>query len=232
MARALGIGTFSDSSQLVSTLSGGWRKRLAISRAVMLEPDVLLMDEPTNHLDVEGILWLEALLKNEPRAFLVVSHDRRFLESVATRMIELNRCYEHGVFEAKGRYSDFLEQREATLQAQADHRASLANRVRQEVEWLRRGPKARTTKAKARVESAGNLIAELDAVKMRGQQATAGIDFTSSGRQVETTHRPTAAKQIFRREADCEAARFYARTRQSPRLLGPNGSGKTTLLSS
>ena len=70
VARALGIGTFSDSSQLVSTLSGGWRKRLAISRAVMLEPDVLLMDEPTNHLDVEGILWLEALLKNEPRAFL------------------------------------------------------------------------------------------------------------------------------------------------------------------
>jgi len=230
VARALGIGTFSDSSQLVSTLSGGWRKRLAISRAVMLEPDVLLMDEPTNHLDVEGILWLEALLKNEPRAFLVVSHDRRFLESVATRMIELNRCYEHGVFEAKGRYSDFLEQREATLEAQADHRASLANRVRQEVEWLRRGPKARTTKAKARVESAGNLIAELDTVKMRGQQATAGIDFTSSGRQSKQLIVLQQLSKSFAGRPIVKPLDFTLGPGNRLGLLGPNGSGKTTFL--
>src|SRR5690242_19488407 len=149
----------------------------------MLEPDVLLMDEPTNHLDVEGILWLESLLKAEPRAFLVVSHDRRFLESVASRMLELNRCYPSGMFEVKGRYSDFLEQRDTFVRAQADYQAALANRVRGEVEWLRRGPKARTTKAKARVQAAGNLIDELDTVTARAGQATAGIDFTSSGRK-------------------------------------------------
>ncbi len=92
----------------------------------MLEPDVLLMDEPTNHLDVEGILWLERLLRAEARAFLVVSHDRRFLEAVTSRMIELNRSYPTGVFEAKGKYSDFLEQRDAALHAQANYQSSLA----------------------------------------------------------------------------------------------------------
>ena len=93
IARALSIGTFPDPEQIVDTLSGGWRKRLAITQALLLEPDVLLMDEPTNHLDVEGILWLERLLRNRAKAFLVISHDRRFLESIASRMVELNRCY-------------------------------------------------------------------------------------------------------------------------------------------
>ncbi len=230
IAKALSLGAFPDPAQTVTRLSGGWRKRLAIVRALMLQPDVLLLDEPTNHLDVEGILWLEALLKAETRAFLVVSHDRRFLESVASRMLELNRCYANGVFEAKGRYSDFLEQRDALLQAQADYQASLANRVRGEVEWLRRGPKARTTKAKARVQAAGKLIHELDTVTARSGQGTAGIDFTSSGRrskqlvvveQLTTSRggRPIIAKLDF-----------VLGPGQRMGLLGPNGSGKTTLL--
>ena len=154
IAKALSLGNFIRGDQPVATLSGGWKKRLAIARALMLEPDLILLDEPTNHLDVEGILWLEALLKSEPHAFLVISHDRRFLESVATRVWELNRSYPDGMFQVTGRYSDFLEQRDAALQAQAEYQASLANRVRREVEWLRRGPKARTTKAKARIDAA------------------------------------------------------------------------------
>ena len=230
IARALSIGTFPDPEQIVDTLSGGWRKRLAITQALLLEPDVLLMDEPTNHLDVEGILWLERLLKNRAKAFLVISHDRRFLESIASRMVELNRCYPEGRFEAKGRYSDFLEQRDAALQAQADYQSSLANRVRREVEWLRRGPKARTTKAKGRIQSAGKLIEELDQVESRAAQSSIGIDFSASGRKSKQLLVAEQVTKSFNGTPVVTNLDLLLGPGQRLGLLGPNGSGKTTLL--
>lgn len=230
IARALSIGTFPDPEQSVDTLSGGWRKRLAVTQALLLEPDVLLMDEPTNHLDVEGILWLERLLKNRAKAFLVISHDRRFLESIATRMVELNRCYPEGRFEAKGRYSDFLEQRDAALQVQADYQSSLANRVRREVEWLRRGPKARTTKAKGRIQSAGKLIEELDQVEARAAQSSIGIDFSASGRKSKQLLVANEVTKRFNGTPVVTNLDLLLGPGQRLGLLGPNGSGKTTLL--
>jgi ABC transport system ATP-binding/permease protein len=230
IAKALGLGGFVRADQSVATLSGGWKKRLAIARSLMLEPDVLLMDEPTNHLDVEGILWLECVLQAEPHAFLVVSHDRRFLESVASRIWELNRCYPNGVFQANGRYSDFLEQRDATLQAQADYQASLTNRVRREVEWLRRGPKARTTKAKARVEAAGRLIDELQAIESRQAHNAAGIDFTASGRKSKQLLVATGLAKSLDGHPILAGLDLQLGPGERIGLLGPNGSGKTTLL--
>src|SRR5215475_14536293 len=127
LAHALSRAGFADGRASVDTLSGGWKKRLAIARELAAAPDILLMDEPTNHLDVDGILWLEDLLAERARAFVVVSHDRYFLEHVATRMIELNRAYPGGLFQSEGPYSDFLARRDEFLQSQATYQEALAN---------------------------------------------------------------------------------------------------------
>ena len=230
LAKALSLGGFVRSDQCVSTLSGGWKKRLAIARSLMLEPNVLLLDEPTNHLDVEGIIWLEGLLKSEPHAFIVISHDRRFLEAVTTRIWELNRRYTNGVFQANGRYSEFLEQRDAALQAQADYQASLANRVRREVEWLRRGPKARTTKAKARINSAGQLIDELNDIESRQGNASAGIEFTASGRKSKQLLVAEGVEKSLGGKLIVSSLDMLLGPGEQIGLLGPNGSGKTTVL--
>src|SRR6266705_614918 len=113
-AQALGRAELTDGRAAVDTLSGGWRKRLAIARELAAAPDILLMDEPTNHLDVAGILWLEDVLTERARAFVVVSHDRYFLEHVATGMLELNRGYPAGLFESEGSYSRLLAARGLT----------------------------------------------------------------------------------------------------------------------
>ncbi len=230
IARALGLAGFADGRTEVDTLSGGWRKRLAIAQALAAGPDVLLMDEPTNHLDVEGILWLEGVLAERARAVIVVSHDRYFLEHVATRMLELNRAYPAGLFQTDGRYSDFLARRDEFLRGQAAYEESLANIVRREIEWLRRGAKARSTKAKGRIKEAGRLIAELGDARTRGAVATAGIDFTASQRR---TRRLLVARGLSKALGDRTLIRSLDLTvtpGMRVGLMGPNGSGKTTLL--
>jgi ABC transport system ATP-binding/permease protein len=230
IAQALGRGGFADGEAVVDALSGGWKKRLAIAREQATDPDVLLLDEPTNHLDVDGILWLERLLAERARAFVVVSHDRYFLEHVTTRMLELNRAYPTGLFEAAGPYSVFLERREDFLRGQAAWQASLANTVRREIAWLRRGAKARSTKAKGRIDQAARLIDDLADTRARGLTATAGIDFTATRRR---TRKLLVARGL---SVSLGGRRLFAGldltltpgTRVG--LLGPNGSGKTTLL--
>jgi ATP-binding cassette subfamily F protein uup len=230
LAQALGRSGFTDGRAGVDTLSGGWKKRLAIARELAAAPDILLMDEPTNHLDVDGILWLEDVLTERARAFLVVSHDRYFLEHVSTRMLELNRVYPTGLFEAEGRYSEFLARRDEFLRGQAAYQESLANTVRREIEWLRRGAKARSTKAKGRIKEAGRLMEELEDRRARSVTATAGIDFTSSQRR---TRRLVVARGLNkslggrRLVSDLDLV-ITPGTRVG--LIGPNGSGKTTLL--
>jgi ATP-binding cassette subfamily F protein uup len=230
IARALGKAGFTDRSLATDALSGGWRKRLAIARELALEPDILLLDEPTNHLDVEAILWLESLLKSEPEAFVVVSHDRYFLENVARRMLELNRIYPGGLLQTDGSYSEFLETRDELLKNEAAYQDTLANLVRREMEWLRRGPKARTTKAKARITAAGKLIDELEESRDRARVSTAGIDFTASDRKTKRLWIGRGLRKQLGDSRIVDDLDLLLTPGMRLGVLGPNGSGKTTLL--
>ena len=225
---------FPDLAAEAATLSGGWRKRLAIAEAIVTHPDVLLLDEPTNHLDLAGIAWLEELLNEANFACVMVSHDRYFLENVATEIVELNRVYAEGLLRVKGTYSKFIEGKQAYLEAQSKLQDALKNRVKIEVEWLRRGPKARSTKAKARIDNAQDLIGQLRDVNQRVQTATAGIDFAATDRQTKRLVEFEDVALSFGEGASekkiVEHLDFLVTNGMRVGLVGPNGSGKTTLL--
>jgi ATP-binding cassette subfamily F protein uup len=230
LAETLGRAGFSDLAGEAATLSGGWRKRLAIAEALVQAPDVLLLDEPTNHLDLAGIAWLESVLQNASFATVVVSHDRYFLENVATEMVELNRVYENGALRVTGNYSAFLEAEEKYLHAQKKRQESLENRVHTELEWLRRGPKARATKAKARIDKTQEMIGELAQMNARNRTASAEIEFSATNRKskqlitLENVFYGFGSRSLFK------DIQFSVTSGMRAGLVGPNGSGKTTLL--
>jgi len=230
IAQVLGRAGFADGRAEVAALSGGWKMRIALAKILAIQPDILLMDEPTNHLDVEGILWLEGLLGARARASLVVSHDRYFLEHVATRMLEVNRIYPSGLFETDGRYSEFLTRRDDFLRGQAAYEESLANMVRREIEWLRRGAKARSTKAKGRIKEADRLIEELGDARARTATRTADIDFTASGRRSRRLLVARGVAKSLGGRALIQGLDLIITPGTRVGLMGPNGSGKTTLL--
>ncbi len=221
---------FSDFSQDASLLSGGWKKRLSVLRALITEPDILLLDEPTNHLDLEGILWLEKFLIKAAPSYIVVSHDRYFLENVSNKIIEINKCYPEGLFMSDGTLSDYLEKKEAFLEAQSKEERILKAKALEEIDWLRRSPKARTTKSNSRIQRAYALFDDLADVKARNRVQNVAIDFSASERE---TRKLLVAKNL----AKSYNGKFLFKGLDlvlSPGsrvgIMGKNGTGKSTLL--
>ncbi len=229
-AEALGRAGFTDLTASAAALSGGWRKRLAILEALVQAPDILLLDEPTNHLDLEGIEWLEELLERAAFACVVISHDRYFLENVVTEMAELSRVYPDGLLRVKGQYTVFLEKKEEFLHAQSKRQEALENLVHSEIEWLRRGAKARTRKSKARIDKAGQLMEELADLNTRTRSATAQIDFSATERKTKRLIELENVAYSFGDRRLFENLNFIIAAGMRVGLVGPNGSGKTTLL--
>ena len=229
-AETLGRAGFDELETNATALSGGWQKRLAIVEALVQGPDILLLDEPTNHLDLAGIEWLEALLQDAAFACVVVSHDRYFLENVATEMAELNRTYPNGLLRVRGNYSTFLEKKEEFLHSQSKRQEALENLVHNEIAWLRRGAKARTRKSKARIDKAGELMSELADLNVRTRTETANIDFSATDRktkrliELEDVAFEIGDRMLF------DKLNFVITAGMRVGLVGPNGSGKTTLL--
>ncbi len=230
ISETLGRAGFTDFSAEGASLSGGWRKRLAIAEALVEQPDLLLLDEPTNHLDLAGIEWLEELLKNAAFACVVISHDRYFLENTATSIVEINRGYAEGLLRVEGAYSVFLEKKADFLHAQSRRQEALENRVRTEMEWLRRGPKARTTKSKSRIGKAHEMISELKDLEARSRTATAGIDFTATDRKTKRLIELEGVSAGFGDRNLITGLDFVIAAGTRVGLVGANGSGKTTLL--
>lgn len=226
----LGKMGFLDPEQLASTLSGGWKKRLDIARSLMADPDILLLDEPTNHLDLEGIIWLEQFLNREKLTFIVISHDRYFLDNVTNRMIEINKCYPEGMFSSEGNLSTFMEHRKAFLEGQGERQRVIAAQVKDETDWLRRSPKARTTKSLSRINRAYELMDELSEIKQRNKVDRVELSFESSERE---TRKLLTAKNLGKALGDKLLFKGIDIT-LSPGMrlgiVGANGTGKTTLL--
>jgi ATP-binding cassette subfamily F protein uup len=222
---------FADPTATIGSLSGGWRKRLAVIAELVRAPQLLLLDEPTNHLDLEGVLWLERLLAGARFAFVVVSHDRAFLEAVANRIVEINPRHPGGHFRSVGGYQDFLINREAAIAAMEKKQAVLANQVAKETEWLRRGPKAQMKKAQSRIDVALDRQQELAEVSWRNRQTrTAGIDFTATGRRSTDLITAEELRVDIGGRTLIKSTEVHLGPGDRLGLLGRNGSGKSTLL--
>ncbi|NND70417.1 MAG: ABC-F family ATP-binding cassette domain-containing protein [Rhodothermales bacterium] len=211
-----------DTDAIVGDLSGGQRKRVALARALLLEPDLLLLDEPTNHLDTETIAWLETYLSRYAGALLLVTHDRYFLDRVTNRMLEVEPG---GVTKYEGNYTRYLELKEAKeLRDEAVER-SRQNLARRELAWLRRGAKARTSKAKYRVERAWALQDDAGSGKSDPIQLSAAS--TRLGKKVIELN--NVSKSYDGQKLIDNYSRSLTRDDRIG-IIGPNGAGKTTLL--
>ncbi|HEX5538313.1 MAG TPA: ATP-binding cassette domain-containing protein, partial [Methylophilaceae bacterium] len=214
-----------DADSKVATLSGGWRKRVALARALVMQPEVLLLDEPTNHLDLEAIEWLEELLLAFNGSVLFITHDRRFLDRLATRITELDRGR---LTDFVGNFSSYQIKKEELLAVEATHAAKFDKVLAQEEAWIRQGIKARRTRNEGRVRNLEKL--RLERAARRERQGNVKLALDSGERSGKLVAELEDVKKSY--DSRTLVNGFSTRILRGDRigLLGPNGIGKTTLL--
>lgn len=214
-----------DADALISTLSGGWRKRVALGRALVAEPEVLLLDEPTNHLDLEAIQWLEDLLLSFSGSVLFITHDRRFLDSLATRITELDRGK---LTDFVGNFSQYQIKKEELIAVEETHAAKFDKFLAQEEVWIRQGIKARRTRNEGRVRRLEAL--RLDRAARRERQGMVKLNLDAGERSGKLVAELDKVSKAYGNKTLIK--QFSTRILRGDKigLLGPNGIGKTTLL--
>lgn len=211
-----------DFDARVGDLSGGYRKRIAIAAALLSDPDALLMDEPTNHLDAVSVEWLQSYLNGFRGALLLITHDRYFLDQVTNRILEVDRGDLYGY---SGNYSYYLEKKAAAEASDISTQKKHAGVLRRELEWLKRGPKARSTKQKARIQ-------RIDAMQNREFKDTVGkVDISTAGRRIgKKVIELAGVTKGYGDRTLIQDFTYIFNPRDRIGIIGPNGVGKSTLM--
>lgn len=225
----LGLTEFGEDA-LVNNLSGGWKKRVALARELVKNPDILFLDEPTNHMDIEGITWLEDFLSRSRFAVLTITHDRLFLQRVSNRIIELDPRHAGGMLSVQGDYMKYIEIRDQLILAQENREIILKNTLRRETQWLRQGAKARTTKQQARIKAQGELEKQVEGLEERNINRTARLSFVQSERNPKKLLEVKNITKVYDGKTIFSDVSFVLSPGSRVGILGQNGAGKSTLI--